>query len=156
MFDVSWSEILIIGVVALLVVGPKELPALLRTVGKYIGMIKRQASEFRAQFDEAMRESEIEQLKKDVETIGRDVENTVREAESSVQKEMDDARREFDSAAQSVGPAPHDVNGVAAEPDVLADLAGSSPPAPSPTGAPKSAAAIAAEAAASDSAKFGA
>jgi sec-independent protein translocase protein TatB len=144
MFDVSWSEVLVIGVVALLVVGPKELPALLRTVGKYVGMIKRQASDFRAQFDEAMRESEIEQLKKDVEGLGKDIETTVREAESSVQKEMDDARREFDAVAQSAGSAGHGVNGVAAQADVIADLAAAE--APAPAVAPKSAAAVAAEA----------
>jgi sec-independent protein translocase protein TatB len=105
MFDVSWSEIMVIGVVALLVVGPKELPALLRTVGKYIGAIKRQASEFRAQFDEAMRESELDQIKKDIENVGRDMEETVREAERSVETEMADAKREFDSAGEAAASA---------------------------------------------------
>lgn len=145
MFDVSWTEVLIIGVVALLVVGPKELPALLRTVGKYVGMIKRQASDFRAQFDEAMRETEIEQLKKDVENLGKDVENTVRDAERSVQTEMDDARREFDNAAQAASPGGSDTSAAALDPDPLAGtgLGPSAPAAP-----PKSAAAIAAEAAA--------
>jgi sec-independent protein translocase protein TatB len=103
MFDISWTEIMVIGVVALLVVGPKELPALLRTVGRYVGMIKQQAAEFRAQFDEAMRESEIEQLKKEVETAGREMAATVQDAERSVQTEIHDAKREF---ALSPGPAP--------------------------------------------------
>ena len=60
MFDITSSKLLILGIVALLVIGPKDLPALLRTIGKYMGIIKRQAAEFRAQFDEAMRESELE------------------------------------------------------------------------------------------------
>jgi sec-independent protein translocase protein TatB len=102
MFDISWTEIMVIGVVALLVVGPKELPALLRTVGRYVGMIKHQAAEFRAQFDEAMRESELEQLKKEVETAGREMAATVQDAERSVQTEIHDAKREF---ALSPGPA---------------------------------------------------
>ena len=102
MFDISWSEILIIGIVALLVVGPKELPALLRTIGKYAGIVKKQAAEFRAQFDEAMRETEIEQLKKDVENIKSDTEAALREAERSVETEMSDAKREFDAAGQAV------------------------------------------------------
>jgi sec-independent protein translocase protein TatB len=85
MFDISWTELMVVGVVALLVVGPKELPALLRTIGRYAGMIKHQAAEFRAQFDEAMRESELEQLKKEVENAGRDMAATVREAGRSVE-----------------------------------------------------------------------
>ena len=103
MFDfVSWSEILVVGIVALIVVGPKELPTLLRTIGKYMGVIKRQASEFRAQFDEAMRESEFEQLKKDVESIKTDAENTLRDTERAVQSEMSDVRRELDATTDSI------------------------------------------------------
>ena len=81
MFDITSSKLLILGIVALLVIGPKDLPALLRTIGKYMGIIKRHAAEFRAQFDEAMRESELEQLKKDVEKIGTETEATMRAAE---------------------------------------------------------------------------
>jgi sec-independent protein translocase protein TatB len=117
MFDISWSEILIIGIVALLVVGPKELPALLRTVGKYIGIVKKQAAEFRAQFDEAMREAEIDQLKKDMENIKSDTETALRDAERSVETEMGDAKREFDAAGDAVrlgnGAAAPEVNGTA-------------------------------------------
>lgn len=116
MFDISWSEILVVGVVALLVVGPKELPTLLRTVGKYVGLVKRQAAEFRAQFDEAMRESELDQLRKDVENIKTDAENSLRDAERSVGNEMADAKREFDDATSlsgsTVHPDAHDANGL--------------------------------------------
>lgn len=120
MFDVSWSELLIVGVVALLVVGPKELPTLLRTVGKYIGLIKRQAAEFRAQFDEAMKEAELDQLRKEVETIKSDAENVLRDAEASVNKEVVDARQALDDAAAGNPPPSkpqsepdlHDANGM--------------------------------------------
>ena len=78
MFDITSSKLLILGIVALLVIGPKDFPALLRTIGKYIGIIKRHAAEFRAQFDEAMRETELDQLKKDVEKIGRETEASLR------------------------------------------------------------------------------
>jgi len=74
MFDITSSKLLILGIVALLVIGPKDLPALLRTIGKYMGIIKRQAAEFRAQFDEAMRESEIHELKKSMESIQQETE----------------------------------------------------------------------------------
>lgn len=101
MFDIGWSELLVIGVVALLVVGPKELPALLRTIGRYMGMVKRQASEFRAQFDDAMRETEFEQLRKDVEAIKSDAVSSLQAAEQSVKSEIDDAKSELDAVAAS-------------------------------------------------------
>jgi sec-independent protein translocase protein TatB len=64
MFDISWGKLVIIGVVALLVIGPKELPAVLRMVGQWMGKMRRMASEFQGQFQEAMREAEMADLKK--------------------------------------------------------------------------------------------
>ena len=64
MFDVGAGELLVIGIVALVVIGPKELPGLLRTAGNAMGKVRRMASEFRGQFDDAMREAEIDQAKK--------------------------------------------------------------------------------------------
>jgi len=100
MFDFTSSKLLILGIVALLVIGPKELPGLLRTLGKYMGIIRRHANEFRAQFDEAMRDSELEALKKEVETIGRDTEASIRSAEQTVHNEVDAARASVDTAMQ--------------------------------------------------------
>lgn len=112
MFDIGWSELLVVGVVALIVVGPKELPALLRTIGRYVGVMKRHASEFRAQFDEAMRETELEQIRKDVENIRSETEASLRSAEHSVQSELSDARREFETAGEG---AQRNGNGAAAQ-----------------------------------------
>jgi len=67
MFDVSWSELLLIAVVALVFIGPKELPGVLRAVGQWTGKIKRMASEFQDQFREAIREAEVADLKKDID-----------------------------------------------------------------------------------------
>ena len=64
MFDISWGKLVIIGVVALLVIGPKELPMVLRTVGQWMSKIRRMAAEFQGQFQEAMREAEMADLKK--------------------------------------------------------------------------------------------
>jgi sec-independent protein translocase protein TatB len=64
MFDVGWSELVVIGVVALVVIGPKELPGVLRTVGKAAGKLRTMAGEFRTQFDDAMREAELHEVKK--------------------------------------------------------------------------------------------
>ena len=66
MFDVGWSELVVIGVVALIVIGPKELPAVLRAVGQWTTKIRRMAGEFQSQFQEAMREAEMSDLKKHV------------------------------------------------------------------------------------------
>ena len=54
MFDIGWSELVVIGVVALIAIGPKELPTVLRTLGQYMGKLRRMASEFQAQFQEAI------------------------------------------------------------------------------------------------------
>ena len=105
MFDLSSSKLLILGLVALIVVGPKELPLLLRTLGKYMAMIRRQAAEFRSQFDDAMREAELDTVKKDLETMGRDVENTIRAAESSVENDVAAANADMDRALKPVEPA---------------------------------------------------
>jgi sec-independent protein translocase protein TatB len=67
MFDVGWSELLLIAVVALIFIGPKELPGVLRAVGQWTGKIRRMASEFQDQFREAMREAEMADLKKDID-----------------------------------------------------------------------------------------
>ena len=69
MFDIAWSELLIIGVVALIVIGPKELPTVLRAVGQWMGKIRRMASEFQSQFQEAMREAEMADIKKHVDEM---------------------------------------------------------------------------------------
>ena len=69
MFDISWGKLVIIGVVALLVIGPKELPMVLRTVGQWMSKIRRMAAEFQGQFQEAMREAEMADLKKSFDEV---------------------------------------------------------------------------------------
>ncbi|MGX9393475.1 Sec-independent protein translocase protein TatB [Nitrobacteraceae bacterium UC4446_H13] len=69
MFDIGWSELVVIGVVALIVIGPKELPGVLRTIGQWMGKVRRMASEFQGQFNEAMREAEMADLKKSFDDI---------------------------------------------------------------------------------------
>lgn len=77
MFDIAWSEMVLIGAVALVVIGPKDLPKALRTVGQTIGRVRRMASEFQGQFNEAMREAELADLKKQVEDVGGSVSNSL-------------------------------------------------------------------------------
>ena len=75
MFDIGWSEILIIAVVAIVVVGPKELPRMLRAFGKTMGQVRRTANDFKRQFDDALREAErqadLEDTRKSLQSLAR-------------------------------------------------------------------------------------
>lgn len=64
MFDMSWGEVLVIGTVALVAIGPKDLPKALRMAGQAVGKVRRMAGDFQAQFNEAMREADLEELRK--------------------------------------------------------------------------------------------
>ncbi|MFA5122397.1 Sec-independent protein translocase protein TatB [Zavarzinia sp.] len=67
MFDLAWSEILLVGVVALVVVGPKDLPDLLRTVGRFVRKARMMASNFQSTFDQMMRDEEMAKTRQDLE-----------------------------------------------------------------------------------------
>jgi sec-independent protein translocase protein TatB len=111
MFDIGWGELVVIGIVALIAIGPKELPTVLRTLGQYMGKVRRMASEFQGQFQEAMREAELVELKKQAE----DLKSSVSDLGSSVsdlgrldplaetQKHIESA---FDNAANPELPKP--------------------------------------------------
>ena len=92
MFDIGWSELLVIGVVALIAIGPKELPGVLRAVGHWMGKIRRMASEFQSQFNEAMREAEMADVKKAFDDV-KDVASgfTTNNIMTSLTKDVSDA-----------------------------------------------------------------
>ncbi|UZE47125.1 Sec-independent protein translocase protein TatB [Rhodopseudomonas sp. P2A-2r] len=69
MFDIGWSELVVIAVVALIAIGPKELPGVLRMVGQWMGKARKMAAEFQGQFNEAMREAEMADVKKAFDDI---------------------------------------------------------------------------------------
>src|SRR5665648_95377 len=69
MLDIGWSELLVVAVVAIVVVGPKDLPKLMRSFGFYAGKLRRAAADFQRQFDEAMAVSEAEEVRKNIESI---------------------------------------------------------------------------------------
>src|SRR5262245_66312940 len=115
MFDITSSKLFLLAIVALLVIGPKDFPVLLRTIGKYVGIIRGHAKEFRAQFDEAMREAEITQLKKDMENIAQETEASLRSAEQTVEKSLEDVRQSVDTSLEGAklsDPFAHDANGL--------------------------------------------
>jgi sec-independent protein translocase protein TatB len=69
MFDIGGGELLVIAVVALIAIGPKELPGVLRMVGQWMGKARKMAAEFQGQFQEAMREAEMADLKKSFDEV---------------------------------------------------------------------------------------
>jgi sec-independent protein translocase protein TatB len=91
MFEISWSELLILGIVTMIFVGPKELPVFLRMLGRYAGIVKQHVGEFRAQFNVVMREAELDQMRKEVEAV-----------QASVSAEVMGAKRMIDET--NVGP----------------------------------------------------
>jgi len=69
MFDLSWSHILILLIVALVVVGPKDLPKMMRTTGRWLGKARAMADQFRKSFDEMARQSELDELRAEIEAL---------------------------------------------------------------------------------------
>lgn len=123
MFDISWTEFLLIGIVALIVIGPKELPTVMRSLGQWTRKIRSLAADFQNQFHEAMREAEMADLKKqvddmasdvknydplkdvraDVEAIGKDIDNTVKSTDQPADK---DAAKETANTPEGAPAAP--------------------------------------------------
>jgi sec-independent protein translocase protein TatB len=82
MFDFAWSEILVIAMVALIVIGPKDLPRVLRTAGKWAAKARAVAREFQGSIEQMIRESELDEVRREVEKvaatdIGHEIEKTV-------------------------------------------------------------------------------
>lgn len=67
--DLSWSHILLVLVVALVVVGPKDLPRLMREVGRWAGKARAMADQFRRSFDEMARQSELDELRREIDEL---------------------------------------------------------------------------------------
>ena len=87
MFDIGWSELLVVGVVALIVVGPKELPRLFRTVGQFVGKARGMAREFQRAMDRAADEAGV-----------KDVKETFQEASKTTSFGFDDIRKTLNSS----------------------------------------------------------
>jgi sec-independent protein translocase protein TatB len=101
MFDISWSELLILGLVTLIFVGPKELPRFLGTLGRYAGVVRRQANEFRAVFEQAMREAEMDQIQKEIRSVSDGMKASLDDATRSVESVKAAARIEPNVAPEA-------------------------------------------------------
>jgi len=88
MFDLDVSKMLIVGIVALAVIPPKDLPRVMRTVGQVVGKMRRMAAEFQGQFMDAMREADLESVRKELDAL-----NEKAKAEAN----LDDVRRQLEA-----------------------------------------------------------
>jgi sec-independent protein translocase protein TatB len=103
MFDIAWSEMVVIGAVALIAIGPKDLPKALRAVGAMTAKARRMAAEFQDHFREAMREAELESVRQEVANINQDLSA----ATSGLQSEFNSVGSQLPSASEPVvQPAP--------------------------------------------------
>jgi sec-independent protein translocase protein TatB len=117
MFNFGWGEIVLIGIVALIAIGPKELPTVLRTIGQLMGKVRRMANEFQGQFQEALREADIADLKKHADDVTSSLNETVTDFTkydplAETQKDIEKSLTLDDPAKPAELPAP-DTQGTA-------------------------------------------
>ena len=126
MFDIGWSELVVIAVVALIAIGPKELPGVLRMVGQWMGKARKMAAEFQGQFQEAMREAEMADLKKSFDEV--------KEAATGLASGniMTSLQKDVGDALQIDKPTDAPVSSVAAEPATSTSDALTTPAEPTP------------------------
>ncbi len=110
MFDFDVGKLVVIGVVALVVIGPKDLPRVMRQVGGAMGKMRRMANEFQSQFMEAMREADVDELKKDLDKAADAIKldsafDPLKEAHSELVKSIEDQSTAVESLASLEGPA---------------------------------------------------
>lgn len=104
MLGLDFSELLIIGVVALIVVGPKELPQLMRTIGQWVGKARRMATEFQGQMNEAIREAELDDVRKSVEDLrSLSPKALVAEQFAAATRTLDEVKRETEATTAAIG-----------------------------------------------------
>lgn len=99
MFDIGWTEITIIVIVAIIVIGPKDLPRVLRTVGQWVGKAKAMTREFRGHIDDMIQETDLADIKKQIDSVGtmdveKMVENTI-DPNSEIKEAFDFSGDEF-------------------------------------------------------------
>jgi sec-independent protein translocase protein TatB len=142
MLNIGWGEFLIIGIVALIVIGPKELPGVLRMVGQWMTKLRRMASEFQGQFQEAMREAEMADLKKQVDDVTAQAKSYADfDPIGEVRKEVEGAQQQIESAISDPSASTPTAAGPSTVPAAAA--AETAPPPVEPVHAPSTPAPIA-------------
>lgn len=99
LFDLGWSELLVIAVVLVVVVGPKDLPGMLRTFGRVMRQMRGMAGDFRRQFDEALKEAELDDVRKGIDDVrSLDPRGAIRDAMNPMKAIGDEIRSSLNSA----------------------------------------------------------
>jgi sec-independent protein translocase protein TatB len=124
MFDIGWGELLIIGIVALIAIGPKELPGVMRMIGQWMAKVRSMASEFRGQLQDAMREAEMAELKKQVEEMSA-------AAVKKFEDPIEDARRDIEGSVRDKPATP--ASPVEPAPQAAPEIPAAPPTAPATT-----------------------
>ena len=146
MFDIGWNELLVIVMVAVVVIGPKDLPRVLRMVGQWTGKLKRMGREFQGQFNEALREAELDEVRKDIVAIGTGLKEEVAKTGADINKGL----QVPEPVVSTPEPAPVTASPVEAAPafetlptDKSAPAVEAPPPAEAPTPVPEPAETVA-------------
>ena len=134
MFDMSWGEVLVIGAVALIVIGPKDLPKALRTVGNATAKLRRMAGEFQAQFNDAMREAELDEIRRQVEGANQQAASFSQTTFNPIQTARDELKSSIEAPVPAASTAHAPAGNHAAAPESTVVLPAS--PAPEPISGP--------------------
>jgi sec-independent protein translocase protein TatB len=138
MFDIAWSELGVIAVVALIVIGPKDLPKVLRTIGQWTAKARSMAREFQSGIDDMVRETELDELRKAAKQVSDfSIENEVKKTfdpDGSLEKQFSEHNKAIMDATGAVAPAEEAVTKIA---DPGPDAAPAEPPAPEQPAAPQ-------------------
>src|SRR5689334_11826850 len=105
MFGIDSPELLVIAIVALVVIGPKELPGLLRTWGRWMAQMRGMAAEFRGHVDEMVRQSELDEVKKQLEgSPGLDLQalDPTKEIKQAISEGMSEGEKTFNEAKSTI------------------------------------------------------
>lgn len=86
MFDIGWTELLLIAVLAIIFVGPKDLPKMMRTAGQYVAKVRAMAREFQSSFDELARETELDELRKEMSALKNQATSPLRALKDEINK----------------------------------------------------------------------
>ncbi|CAG0972766.1 Sec-independent protein translocase protein TatB [Rhizobiaceae bacterium] len=137
MFDIGWTEMLVIAVVMIVVVGPKDLPKMLRTFGKTTAKLRSMAGDFQKQFNEALKEAELDDVKKSVDTLrSLNPANEIKKQLNPFEKAAADVRAGLDKALKPSVPAAGATAAVAATSTAVPAEPAPAPVFPGPTEMP--------------------
>ena len=129
MFDIGFSEIVVIGVVALIVIGPERLPKVARTLGHMFGRLQRYVNEVKADINREMELDELRKLQSQVQSAAREIEQSVSHAAREMESGVRSVESELNQAGQSTPAA--DASTIASPPSAAGSGSGAAPSADS-------------------------